>query len=103
MYPVYLVRVSFTNRHGSPFHWDFRIETDDYAQAVDEAVLTFWSGLTLEERCDAAETFNIMAQMYYVPEPVSPSSNSAGRAADAPRISYPSKNRPIPNKSKNLK
>ena len=100
MYPVYLVRVSFTNRHGSPFHWDFRIETDDYAQAVDEAVLTFWSGLTLGERCDAAETFNIMAQMYYLPEPVSSSSNSAG---DAPRISHASKDPPIPNKSKNLK
>jgi hypothetical protein len=80
MYPMYLVRVSFINRHGSPFHWDFQIETDDYATAVDEAVLTFWSGLTLEERCDAAETFNIMAQMYYLPEPVKSSSNSAGRA-----------------------
>jgi len=100
MYPVYLVRVSFTNRHGSPFHWDFRIETDDYAQAVDEAVLTFWSGLTLEERRDAAETFNIMAQMYYLPEPISASSNSPG---DAPRIFHGSNNPAIPNKSKNLK
>ena len=101
MYPVYLVRVSFTNRHGSPFHWDFRIETDDYAQAVDEAVLTFWSGLTLEERCDAAETFNIMAQMYYLPEPVSSYSTSGDY--NRPSISDASKNPPIPNKSKNLK
>ena len=101
LYPVYLVRVSFTNRHGSPFHWDFRIETDDYAQAVDEAVLTFWSGLTLEERCDAAETFNIMAQMYYLPEPVSSSSSSGGH--HGPGISHASKNLPISNKSKNLK
>jgi hypothetical protein len=72
MYPMYLVRVSFVNRHGEPFHWDFQIETDDYGRAVDEAVLTFWSGLTFEERCDAAQTFNIMAQMYYLPEPVKP-------------------------------
>ena len=42
----------------------------DWNMAVDEALLTFWSGLTFEERCDAAETFNIMAQMYYLPEPV---------------------------------
>jgi hypothetical protein len=100
MYPVYLVRVSFCNRHGSPFHWDFRIETDDYATAVDEAVLTFWSGLTLEERCDAAETFNIMAQMYYLPEPVSSSPKHVGHA---PRLTDASKNPAIPNKSKNLK
>jgi hypothetical protein len=96
---VYLVRVSFTNRHGSPFHWDFRIETDDYATAVDEAVLTFWSGLTLEERCDAAETFNIMAHMYYLPEPVSSSSKGAGYR---PGISDASNNLPTPNKSKHL-
>ena len=70
MYPMYLVRISFTNRHGSPFHWDFTIETDDYGRAVDEAMLTFWSGLTLEERCDAAQTMTIMAQMQYLPEPV---------------------------------
>jgi hypothetical protein len=68
MYPMYLVRVSFMNRHGSPFHWDFQVQTDDYGKAVDEALLTFWSGLTFEERCDAAETFNIMARMYYLPE-----------------------------------
>lgn len=43
---MYLVPISFTNRYGSPFHWDFQVETDDYAVAVDEAVLTFWSGLT---------------------------------------------------------
>lgn len=70
MRPMYLVRVSFTNRHGSPYHWDFQIETDDYGRAVDEALLTFWSGLTLEERCDAADTYTIMAQMYYLPAPV---------------------------------
>ena len=70
MYPQYLVRVSFVNRYGSPFHWDFYIETDDYGRAVDEALLTFWSGLTFPERCDAAQTFNIMAQLRYLPEPV---------------------------------
>ena len=100
MYPVYLVRVSFVNRHGSPFHWDFRIETDDYATAVDEAVLTFWSGLTLEERCDASETFNIMAHMYYLPEPVSSSLNGANLG---PNLSDVSTNLPITNKSKHLK
>jgi len=100
MYPLYLVRVSFTKRHGAPFHWDFRIETDDYARAVDEAVLTFWSGLTLEERSDAAETFNIMAQMYYLPEPVDSPANAA---ADVSAISSAPTNPLIPNKPKHLK
>jgi hypothetical protein len=70
MNPLYVVRVSFVNRYGSPFHWDFYIETDDYGQAVDEALLTFWSGLTFDERYDAAQTFNIMARLEYLPEPV---------------------------------
>jgi hypothetical protein len=34
---VYLVHISFTNRFGSPFSWDFQMETEDYAEAIDEA------------------------------------------------------------------
>jgi hypothetical protein len=87
MYPMYLVRVSFVTRRGEPFHWDFQIETEDYGRAIDEAVLTFWSGLTFEERCDAAQTFNIQAQMYYLPEPARPQPAEAipGRNRDEKR------------------
>ena len=58
---MYLVRVRFTNRYGSPFHWDFQVDTDDYAVAVDDAVLTFWAGLTRGEREDACETITVLA------------------------------------------
>jgi hypothetical protein len=67
---MYLVRVSFVNRHGSPFHWDFQVQTDDYAVAIDEAVLTFWSGLTSEERWDAAQTLSVLAHPYFLPQQV---------------------------------
>jgi hypothetical protein len=61
---VYLVRVSFTNRYGSPFHWDFQVETDDYAEAIDESVLLFWSGLARVEREDACQTIEVLAHPY---------------------------------------
>ena len=72
---MYLVRVSFTNRYGSPFHWDFQVETDDYAKAIDEAVLTFWSGLTVDERWDAAQTLSVLAHPYSLPVRLSYSSD----------------------------
>lgn len=58
---MYLVRVSFTNRFGSPFSWDFRMETNDYEEAISEAVLIFWSGLTREERWDAVHDLHVIA------------------------------------------
>ena len=67
---MYLVRISFTNRFGSPFHWDFQMQADDYAQAIDEAVLIFWSGLTREERWDAAHTLDVLAHPDFLPQPI---------------------------------
>ena len=64
---MYLVRVSFTNGFGSPFHWDFQVETDDYAVAIDEAVLAFWGGLTSDERSDAVHTLRVLAHPYCLP------------------------------------
>lgn len=60
---MYLVRVSFTNRYGSPFHWEFQCASDDYAEAMDEGVLLFWSGLTDTEREDACETIEVHAAL----------------------------------------
>jgi hypothetical protein len=65
---MYLVRVSFVNRYGSAFHWDFQVETDDYASAIDDAVLIFWCGLTREERWDAAHTLSVMAHPHFLPQ-----------------------------------
>jgi len=64
---MYLVRVSFINRFGSPFHWDFQMETDDYAEACDEAVRLFWSGLTESEREDAIQDIRILAHPNTLP------------------------------------
>ena len=58
--PYIVSRVSFTNRYGSPFHWGFQLETDDYEEAISEAVLIFWSGLTREERWDAIRTLDVL-------------------------------------------
>jgi hypothetical protein len=52
---MYLVRVYFTNKHNSSFHWDFQFETDDYAEAIGEALSIFRSGLTTEELKDKAK------------------------------------------------
>jgi hypothetical protein len=65
---MYLVRVSFTNRYRNHFHWDFSIDTYDYAEAIREAVVTFTSGLTHEERQDAAHTLEFMAHPYRLPD-----------------------------------
>jgi hypothetical protein len=43
------------------------METEDYAEAIDEAVLTFWSGLTFEERWDAAHSLDIVAHPNFLP------------------------------------
>jgi hypothetical protein len=64
---VYLVRCSFKNKFGSEFFWDFQMETEDYAEAIDEAVLTFWSGLTFEERWDAAHNLDVVAHPNFLP------------------------------------
>jgi len=65
---MYLVRISFTNRFGSPFSWDFECATDDYMEACNEAILTFYSGLTEPEREDAAHTLRIHAHPNYLPK-----------------------------------
>ncbi len=58
---MYFVRVGFTNRFGAPFAWTFQCDADDYALAIDDAILTFWSGLTRCEREDCAETIEVLA------------------------------------------
>jgi hypothetical protein len=67
---MYFVRVSFTNRFGSSYSWDFQMETDDYAVAIDEAILVFWSGLTRDERWDAGHTLSVLAHPNFLPQPV---------------------------------
>jgi hypothetical protein len=64
---MYFVRVSFTNRYGSPYHFDFQLETDDYAEAISEAITIFLSGLTFEEQRDAAQTLSVMAHPNLLP------------------------------------
>ena len=44
------------------------METEDYAEAIDEAVLTFWSGLTFEERWDAAHSLDVVAHPNFLPQ-----------------------------------
>lgn len=65
---MYLVRVSFTNRFGSPFHQDFQMDTDDYLEACDEAMNVFCSGLTESELEDAAKTIRILAHPNTLPK-----------------------------------
>jgi peptide subunit release factor RF-3 len=65
---VYLVRCGFKNRFGAPFHWDFSVDTDDELVAVSEAVMIFWSGLTFEEREDAAHTLEVMGHRHMLPD-----------------------------------
>jgi hypothetical protein len=65
---MYLVRCAFRNRFDAPFHWDFSVDTDDYAEAVSEAVLTYWDGLTRTERKDAAHTLEVMAHPCRLPD-----------------------------------
>ena len=60
---MYTVRCSFTNKFGAEFSWGFQIETDDYAVAMEEAVLCFWSGLTRDEREDASETLLVVGKI----------------------------------------
>ena len=58
---MYLVRISFVNRFKSKFSWDFQMETDDHEEAISDAVLVFWSGLTEQERWDAVHNLDIVA------------------------------------------
>lgn len=44
------------------------METDDYKEAISEAVMIFWSGLTFEERWDAAHTLSVLAHLSCLPE-----------------------------------
>jgi hypothetical protein len=64
---MYAVKCSFTNKFGAEFSWDFQIETDDYAVAMKEAVLCFWSGLSDDERRDASETLLVSARPNPIP------------------------------------
>jgi hypothetical protein len=59
---VYEVYCYFENRFGAEFGWTFQIETDDYMIAFDDAIRTFWSGLTISERKDAAQTLRAYAR-----------------------------------------
>ena len=65
---MYLVRCAFKNRFGAPFHWDFAVPTDDHEEAISEALLTFWDGLTRTEREDAARTLEVLAHSYRLPD-----------------------------------
>ncbi len=60
---MYTVRCSFTNKMRSRVLREFQIETDDYAVAMEEAVLCFWSGLTRDEREDASETLLVVGKI----------------------------------------
>jgi hypothetical protein len=64
---MYLVRCSFVGRHGATFHWDFQCDTNDHEEAIGEAVITFFSGLTTYEREDANKTIEILAHPYLLP------------------------------------
>src|SRR5258707_438034 len=59
--PMYLVRVSMRSHNGSPFHWDFTEPTDDQQQAVHNAIRTFLSGLTIEEKRAAKNSLDVVA------------------------------------------
>ena len=59
---LYTVRVSFSNRHGQPFAWQFEIEAASDRHAIQEAVATFLSGLTNAEREDAMKTLQVEAR-----------------------------------------
>jgi hypothetical protein len=52
--------MSFTDKCGAEFSWDFQVETDDYAVAMETAVLCFWSALTRDEREEASETIQVV-------------------------------------------
>lgn len=64
---MYLVRVSMRSRNGSPFHWDFAEPTDDHQQAVHNAIRTFLSGLTIEEKRAARNSLDVLAHPTYLP------------------------------------
>ena len=55
------VRVSMRSRDGSVFYWDFEEPTDDHQQAVHNAIRTFLSGLTREEKRDARLSLDVLA------------------------------------------
>ena len=46
----------------------FSVDTDDELVAVSEAVMIFWSGLTFEEREDAAHTLEVMGHPRMLPD-----------------------------------
>jgi hypothetical protein len=64
---MYLVRLSFVNRFGSPFSWDFEVERQEPDLAIYETVKIFMSGLTTSEQEDAAATLEVMAHPRYLP------------------------------------
>ena len=64
---MYLVRVSMRSLNGSPFHWDFAEPTDDHQQAVHNALRTFMSGLTKEEKRAARASLDVMAHPTHLP------------------------------------
>ena len=65
--PMYLVRVSMRSHNGSPFHRDFSEPTDDHQQAVHNAIRTFLSGLTLEEKRAARNSLDVVTHPRYLP------------------------------------
>src|SRR6267143_6240813 len=50
-----------------PFHWDFTEPTDDHQQAVHNAIRTFLSGLTIEEKRAARNSLDVVAHPTYLP------------------------------------
>jgi hypothetical protein len=79
---MYLVRISFTNRFGSPFSWDFEVESDDQEEAISEAVLIFWSGLTRKERWDALHDLHVIAHPRWLPPPCKTCGANTDQAPD---------------------
>jgi hypothetical protein len=61
------VRCSFTTALGEPFSWDFQLEENDPNRAIDEAILLFFSGLTLSEREEAIKTLDVIAHPTVLP------------------------------------
>jgi hypothetical protein len=61
------VRCSFTTALGEPFSWDFQVEENDPKRAIDQAVLLFFSGLTLSELQEAISTLDVMAHPTVLP------------------------------------
>jgi hypothetical protein len=57
------VRVSLRSRDTSVFHWDFEEPTNDHQQAIRNAIRTFWSGLTPEEKRDARSSLDVVAHL----------------------------------------